>query len=318
MQYRRITKLYDTYIKPLYDSEDKPSLIYPDGLIHTSFNALLTTTRRLSASSPNLQNMPKHNDVWIRKFFIPKLDCKFVSVDYGQIEARILALLSQDQVLINALWNDYDIHAEWAKRIFKLYPDIVEERSITDKVVFKKLRDRMKNKFVFPSCFGASVFSIAESLNVPVEIIKRLQKEFWNQLKGVRMWQRELERFYAEHNYVENYFGFRRYAPLSYNELINAPIQGTASDIVINAMNVLSEYARQTNQPQFQAEINVHDDLMFSIPLTSLEKDIDVVVQKMLNTYPEILAQIPITVEVSVGDNWAEMKEIGTYSSKDL
>lgn len=318
MQYRRIAKLYDTYIKPLHVSEDKPSLIYPDGLIHTSFNALLTSTRRLSSSSPNLQNYPKHNDIWIRKFFVPKPGCKFVSVDYGQIEARILALLSQDQILINALWNDYDIHAEWAKRIFKLYPDIVEEKSVTDKAVFKKLRDKMKNKFVFPSCFGASIYSIAESLNVPVEIIKRLQKEFWNQLRGVRMWQRDLERFYSDHNYVENYFGFRRYAPLSYNELINAPIQGTASDIVVNAMNVLSEYAATTGQPQFQAEINVHDDLMFSMPQTSLEKDIDVVVKKMLNTYPDILTQIPITVEVSVGDNWAEMQEIGTYSSKDL
>ena len=460
MKYRRVAKLYSTYIKPLYGSDEKPSLIYDDGKVHTSFNALLTTTRRLcvagdtaietvrdlskqpsptlikdikvgdlvygfddnlqptvnevlwqghtgkkkvirlhwktkgkgtstgyldvtpnhkirlvtgayieakdvlpgqsvlatrhnhiitrieyldnpvdvydleikdshnfianeicvhnSSNSPNLQNQPKHNDAWLRKYFIPKPGCKFVSVDYGQIEARIIALVSRDNNFIQALWDNYDIHAEWAERIFKLYPKIVPEKAINDKVVFKKLRDRMKNQFVFPSFFGASDYSIAEDLNVPVELIKKIKKEFWKQFMGVRSWQQSMERFYAENGYVESYFGYRRYAPLSYNDLINAPIQSSASDIVVDVMNRLSDYAVQTKQEQFQAEINVHDDLIFSIPVDSLEKDSDIIVQKMLNTFPDILKQIPITVEMSMGDNWAEMKEVGKYSSADL
>ena len=130
-------------------------------------------------------------------------------------------------------------------------------------------------------------------------------------------WQEELEAFYWKHGYVETAFGFRRHEPLSKNELINAPVQGTAAQLVMDAQARLSTAAYAQDKPQYQAVINMHDDLTPYLPRESLEEDIEFIAHEMC-IFDRDFVTLPLSIEVSIGENWADQQEIGTFYSTDF
>lgn len=312
---RTFNKRKSTYVD-LLDASHKDSLIYPDGCLHAQYNTVFAETGRLSAQDPNLQNFPKRdNDAKeVRKQIVAPPGHLMLAFDMGQIEARVICMFTKDKTFTKALWERYDIHTEWAERLARAYPARVGGKAgLTDKKAMKDFRTDVKNQWSFPLFFGAKLESAAGYLNMPPEIIKPLYNEFWRQFAGVKEWQERLIEFYKEHGYVECLTKRRRHGPLSLNQIINSPVQGTAAAIVLDAMDRLSE----TEDPELQPEINIHDDLTWArVP----EGRVDDIAEKILGimlkpAFPWI--NVPLTVEGAIGSNWLEMEEFGTFSSDE-
>lgn len=309
LELRKLNKAKTTYVESFrYDAQ---RYVWPDSKVHPNFKSMYVITRRLSCEEPNVQNFTKRKNRELRSQIIAPVGHWLVACDYGQIEARVIAMASGDARLVSALWDRYDIHQEWGERILASYPRLGDKN---DKAFMKSLRDRTKNKFVFPSFYGAQPPSISSSFGLPLNITQSIQNEFWKQFDGVHKWQKELKKQYDEVGYIELLTGFRCRAPLKFNDIINYPIQGTASDIVLNAMNRLSEKATKENRPALQPIMNVHDDLTFYVPEATFDDDIDTIVGEMLKTDFDFV-NVPISVEVEMGDDWYNVKPIGTYWS---
>lgn len=304
LTFRGVTKLKSTYI----DAMD--TLVYEDGLIHTNYNLTFTATGRLSSTSPNTQNYPKRKNKEIRRVIGVPEGHWLVSCDYGQIEARVLGMASHDHAFCEALWNDYDIHMEWAKKIANAYPQIVGGKEfLDDPKALKKFRGAVKNQMVFPAFYGASMYSIAGYLNIPIDVIEPLFKEFWETFSGVKDWQNKLARFYDKHGYVQSLTGRLRRAPLNYNEILNSPIQSAASDIVITAMNRLIK-------KDYKIIMNIHDDISLVVKDEMLEESMDDIAKEMCLA-PFDFINVPLTAEIGFGDNWADQEDYKVYSSAD-
>ena len=315
--YRQRTKLKSTYIDPLNLNTDT-TCVYPDGMIHTSLNTMFTRTGRTSSNDPNVQNFPARKDKWIRRAIIARPGHTLVSNDYGQIEARVIAMASLDKNFIDALWNKYDVHMEWAERIARAHSAVIGgRRFLTDKDAMKAFRQTTKSDFVFASFFGATADTTAHRLGIPLYKATKLLDEFWEIFSGVREWQERMKKAYAKQGFVETLTGRRRHAPLSANKIINTPIQGTASDIVVNAMDRLSIMAEEQDRPQLQAVLNIHDDLEFELPNETLDSDMDDIIGTML-TVPYTFAQVvPISVETKLGPNWCDFEPVGDFFSNE-
>ena len=323
---RETGKVLSTYIEPFISK----AIVFPDNRLHTQFTTMFTTTGRLSSLDPNIQNFPKRANKQIRKTIIAPPGFKLVSNDYGQIEARVLAMASKDPEFCKALWTGFDIHSYWALLLAQSYPKRVggdkivqkwsdaniETLKDTDKL-FKGFRDIVKNKWVFPAFFGASTKSLAGYMGIPYVNAETVQKKFWKTYAVIKAWQDTMYSFYAAHGYVESLTGHRRYMYMQGGEIINHPIQGTAAAIVMDGMNRLSEYSTETGQEQFQAVMQIHDDLGFYLPEETWEADHKFIVKEMLSCKFDFI-NVPLTVESAVGPNWYELKEIGTYSSDKL
>jgi len=260
----------------------------------------------------NFQNFPKHE---VRSIIVPPKDHMLVSFDFAQLEARLIAMASKDEVFCQAIWDDIDTHLRWAEQLAKMYPKITKKIDVA-----KGLRKDIKNGLVFPSFYGASTKSIAEhyksAFQVPETIIAELHADFWDVYVGVKKWQRSLLEFYNEHGYIESLTGRRRRAPMKKNEIINFPIQSSASyDICIVAGDRLAKLAFHFNKPQYQYRIQIHDDLTFVIPTVTLEEDINFIAQQMVDPTTYDFINVPLEVEYSVGTNWFEMKEMGKLNS---
>lgn len=224
-------------------------LIYDDGYFHTTYNNKRTTTGRSSSENPNLQNFPKRVYREVRRYIKPPKGFIMVPIDYGQIEARVVAMASKDEFLVKSLWTGYDIHEYWTQRLIELeyrfFKRVAKKLSLNpvtqEQKVFKGCRDEIKNGWVFPQFFGSSYKSCAVNLKIREKTASKMKDEFWDTFTGVKDWQEDLNRFYIKHGYVSNLSGtrYRRY-PLTWNELINCPIQGTAYDIQIEAGKQLS------------------------------------------------------------------------------
>jgi DNA polymerase I-like protein with 3'-5' exonuclease and polymerase domains len=236
-----------------------------------------------------------------------------VAFDHGQIEARVIAMASKDRVFVKALWERYDVHGEWARRIGLAYPKrIGGKQNLSDKKAMKNFRNEVKNLWVFPLFFGATLESASGYLEIPTNILEPLYNEFWKTFEGVATWQQELLMFYRKHGYVECLTGRRRHAPLSRNKCINSPVQGTAADIVLDGMNRLSEMEDWF----FQPNMNIHDDLTYvdGWEEDELEERAEVVMSAMLDV-PFKFINVPLTVEMSIGPDWCDMEEVGSFSS---
>lgn len=309
LELRKLNKAKSTYVDGF--RHDAKKYVWPDSRVHPVFKSMFVITRRLSCEDPNVQNFTKRTNRELRQQIVAPLAHRLVACDYGQIEARVIGMASGDAQLISALWDRYDIHQEWAERIVLAMPSLGDKN---DKDFMKDLRDRTKNKFVFPSFYGAQPHSISQSYGLDMHTTKTLQEEFWKMFPGVQEWQARLNKQYEECGFVELLTGFRCYGPLKYNEVINYPIQGTASDIVLDAMNRLSEQATVEQRPALQAVLNVHDDLTFYIPDATFDDDIDTIVGAMLK--PEFdFINVPISVEVEMGNDWYKVDPIGTFWS---
>jgi len=303
LQVRSLATIKGTFIDPL------EGLVYPDGRLHTSYGHLFTASGRLNSEDPNLQNWPNHT-VWKKiREIIEEEFRDVVSFDYGQIEARVIAMASQDDTFVQMLWDEYDVHAEWAQRLVDEYHGCLRAIGIkgkfSDSAVAKQYRQEVKNKWVFPLFFGANEYSVAGNLNLPQDVASYLYHEFWSIFEGIHEWQKELTSLYDRRGYVETLTGRRRYAPCSYNEQINHPIQGTASDIVIDASTRLQDKGIQFN-------LNVHDDLTFLMKAT--KKAVRRIAREMCRPTFDFV-NVPLVIEVKSGPNWYAQKEIGVFSS---
>ena len=264
-----------------------------------------------SSDSPNLQNFPSKTGKEPRGIIKAPTDHILICCDYGQIEARLIGAASQDPVFCKALWENYDVHMEWAKKIAEIYPAVVGgERFLEDKKAMKKFRSAVKNLWVFPAFYGASYISIAAGLKIPQDLAKELFDEFWEQFAGVRKWQRWLGNRYNELGYAESLFGRRRHAPLTHNAVINSPIQSTASDICVLSMVDL-------NNMGMDVVLNVHDEIGVYVHEDDLDETMDKMVRVM--TKPRLSwLNIPIAVEVKIGYDWFNMEDVKTVDSTEF
>lgn len=268
LDYRGLKKLLSTYIDTL------PELINPKtGRIHTSFNQTVTATGRLSSSNPNLQNIPIRNEDGkeIRKAFIPDDGCEFFSADYSQIELRIMAHLSGDKNMIEAFKEEQDIHAATAAKIYKI--DINE--------VTREQRSKAKTAN-FGIIYGISVFGLAERLNVDRKEAKELIDGYFENYPQVKAYMDESIRTAREKGYIETIFKRKRYLPdinsrnavvrgYAERNAINAPIQGSAADIIKVAM--VRIYKRFMEEGiKSKMILQVHDELNFSVLSEEKEK----------------------------------------------
>lgn len=340
LEWRGNSKTLSTYVIPLMPPEDLETLgidkdrscLLPDGRIHPFVSSTKTRTSRTSSNEPNSQNYIKHydtpTDFKVRKLIQHKNpDLKIVAFDYAGIQARNVAMESLDKTLIEAFWNNYDIHHDWSQICAKIYPDWVEDigrfrktcramkegESVNseDKAYVKKYRQDAKNGFVFASFFGAHPKKTASALGVPEWVTEQMFDMFWKKFPNIKGWHERLKTHYERYGYVDSLSGFRRHAPVSSNELINSGIQADESMIVCSAMNRLSEMGLN----QYQPNLEVHDDLSFVWPKKSIEKNAEIVGKEMTRIAYPWMACVPIEVEMSVGDNWSELEEVAKFNS---
>ena len=299
LEHRGLKKLLGTYIDAL------PLLISPrTGRVHTSFNQTVTSTGRLSSSNPNLQNIPIRDEEGkeIRKAFIPDDDCLFFSADYSQIELRIMAHLSEDKNMIDAFLSGHDIHAATAAKIYKI--DI--------KDVTSDMRRKAKTAN-FGIIYGISVFGLAERMNVDRKEAKELIDGYFETYPQVKTYMDQSITVAQETGYVETIFHRKRYLPdinsrnavvrgYAERNAINAPIQGSAADIIKVAM--IRIYNRfQAEQIKAKMILQVHDELNFSVPLEEKEQVERIVIEEMESAYR---MHVPLKADCDWGKNWLE------------
>lgn len=299
LEHRGLKKLLGTYVDAL------PELINPKtGKIHTSYNQTITSTGRLSSSNPNLQNIPIRDDdgKLMRKAFIPEEGCEFFSADYSQIELRIMAHLSEDPNLIEAFNSGFDIHAATAAKIFK--------KKLED--VTREERSKAKTAN-FGIIYGISVFGLAERMNVARKEAKELIDEYFNTYPGVKAYMEKSIKVAQEKGYIETIFNRKRYLPdiNSHNanvrgyaerNAINAPIQGSAADIIKVAMiNIYKRFMQERLKSTMI--LQVHDELNFNV--INEEKEIveKIVLEEMQKAYP---MRVPLVADSGWGKNWLE------------
>ncbi len=299
LDYRGLKKLLSTYIDSL------PELINPKtGRIHTSFNQTVTATGRLSSSNPNLQNIPIRNTDGkeIRKAFIPDDGCEFFSADYSQIELRIMAHLSEDKHMIEAFNNQQDIHAATAAKIYK--------KGIED--VTKEERSKAKTAN-FGIIYGISVFGLAERLNVERKEAKELIDGYFENYPQVKEYMDKSIDMAKEKGYIETIFNRKRFLPdinsrnavvrgYAERNAINAPIQGSAADIIKVAM--IRIYKRFKEEGiRSKMILQVHDELNFSVLPEEKTKVQQIVISEMEAAYK---MKVPLLADCGWGQNWLE------------
>ena len=299
LEHRGLKKLLGTYIDAL------PLLINPEtGKIHTSFNQTVTATGRLSSSNPNLQNIPIRNEDGkeIRKAFIPEDGCEFFSADYSQIELRIMAHLSGDKNMIEAFREGDDIHAATAAKVYKI--------AIED--VTREQRSKAKTAN-FGIIYGISVFGLAERMNVPRQEAKELIDGYFETYPQIKEYmEKSIERARAN-GYIETIFGRKRFLPdinsrnavvrgYAERNAINAPIQGSAADIIKVAMIKIFQRF-QSESIRSKMILQVHDELNFSVVPEEKEKVQQIVMEEMEKAY---LMQVPLKADCGWGNNWLE------------
>jgi uracil-DNA glycosylase family 4 len=312
LDYRKVAKLKSTYVDPLLPGSP---IMYDDGLLHTNLNTCFTETGRLSSDEPNLQNIPVRTKEGqrVRRQFRSKIVASF---DYGQIDARIIACGSRDPSYCKALWEDYDVHAEWARRLALAHPAFVGgKKFLGDKDVFESFRNKIKSVWVFALFYGAALRTTAGRLGVDEGVIKPLYDEFWKMFAGVKEWQETLIGQFEEYGYVQMLGGLRRRAPLGRGQIINTPVQGATNRIVMHAMNRLSE----TGDPLLQANIQIHDDLKFHFDrVRDFEDATPRIVDIMLDGSEFDWFCVPLVVDMKEGPNWEDMEKVGNFASHKL
>jgi len=299
LEHRGLKKLIGTYIDAL------PKLINPKtGHIHTSFNQTITATGRLSSSDPNLQNIPIRGEDGkeIRKAFIPEPGCLFFSADYSQIELRVMAHLSQDTEMIKVFSEGKDLHAATAANIYK---KPIEEVTRDERTKSKRAN--------FGIIYGITVFGLAERLDIPRDEAKMLIDGYFATFPQVHDYMEKSKEVARQQGYVTTLFGRRRYLPdinshnatvrgFAERNAINAPIQGTAADIIKVAMiHIFNRFKAEGIRSKMI--LQVHDELNFSVYPEEKEKVEDIVLEEMQNA---LNLSVPLVADSGFGQNWLE------------
>lgn len=311
LEHRQTSRLLQTYVDRFLP-DNNVSYVFPDSRLHTIFKIAWTKTGRLSSVEPNNQNWPKRKNRQVRKQIAAPPGWVFIAADLGQIEARVLAMESRDPVWIQMLWDRYDVHREWAEKVAAVAPDVFA-RFESD---IGKLRAFIKNQFVFPAFYGSSVFSIAKNIGLKDRVAEKLFDEFWATFKGIKAWQKKKWAEYEKYGCVWSLTGRRRLSPLSFNMVVNTPIQGTASDLSVEALVRCVWEAIESDRQWMIPVLQIHDDLTFLVPEKRVDEAIEEIVVQQLD-HGRDFVNVPITVEVEVGQNLYEMEEVGAFSTDD-
>ncbi|OUM97747.1 MAG: DNA polymerase I [Firmicutes bacterium ZCTH02-B6] len=304
LDYRQVTKLKSTYVDAL------PSLIHPEtGRVHTTFNQAVTATGRLSSTNPNLQNIPVRTEEGrrIRKAFIPEAaDWLMLKADYSQIELRVLAHMSGDEVLIDAFRSGQDIHTRTAAEVFGVSPEQVSP----------EMRSAAK-AINFGIVYGISSFGLARGTGLSQQDAQRYINDYFRRYPGVRRYIDTVIETAREQGYVTTLFGRRRYLPdlrsrnwarrsFAERTAMNTPIQGTAADIIKLAM---VEVHRRLHAEGLRARLvlQVHDELVLEVPKDELERTATLLRDSMVNV---VQLAVPLVVDVEAGPNWLDTEPV--------
>ena len=300
-EYRQIVKLNSTYVEGL------SNIINPiSGRIHSSFNQTITTTGRISSTEPNLQNIPVKTEMGreIRKVFIADNHCKLVDADYSQVELRVLAHMSGDEHMIEAFQNDIDIHSKTASQIFDV--DVNEVDS----------KQRSEAKAInFGIVYGKTDFGLSQDLNIPVPQAKAYIESYFANYDKIKVFMDDAIKNATDNGYALTIFNRRRYIPEinSSNFMVrnqgkrfamNAPIQGSAADIIKIAM--VNVYNRlKDEQLKSRLILQVHDELIVESVEEEIDKVCKIVKEEMESA---VNLQVHLDVDLNVGDSWYETK----------
>ncbi len=335
LEHRGAAKLRGTYTQNILTRK----IVDRDGRVRAKYGSMVAETGRLNSDDPNIQNWPKRKFREIRRIMTTdgwvttvkyaddteiqiKEDRCFLACDYGQIEFRVVGMASEDPEIVKACWTGYDVHKFWAERMVDIFPDIrgIIEREFHvdwDEKGLKLLRQEAKNKWVFPQLFGASTKSCAAQLWLPQSAADELAGEFWDTFRAAKKWQDRILKNYERTLSVETLGGRKRRGPLTKNQIINHPIQGTAADIVTAAMTSLSERSYVEDDEDLHPSMNVHDDLTFLPRIGYLDQLIPKVAEEMCKLRFDYI-NVPLMVEVSIGTNWCDLEEIKKFRSDEL
>ena len=300
MEYRGLTKLKNTYTDKL------PKMInHRTGRVHTSYHQAVTATGRLSSTDPNLQNIPIRNEEGrrVRKAFIARDGYKIVAADYSQIELRIMAHLSGDQGLLDAFAHGKDIPRATASEVFN-----VAEDDVTDN------QRRSAKAINFGLIYGMSAFGLAKQLHVSRQEAQEYMDLYFKRYPGVLDYMDRTRDFAKQHGYVETVFGRRLYLPEikssngarrkgAERAAINAPMQGTAADVIKMAMIQVDDWIRSTDSDDVVMIMQVHDELVFEIKQDTLNTNVATIVELMEQA---ATLSVPLKVEAGNGENWEE------------
>ncbi|AOW81322.1 DNA polymerase I [Vibrio mimicus] len=300
IEYRGLAKLKSTYTDKL------PKMINPNtGRVHTSYHQAVTATGRLSSTDPNLQNIPVRNEEGrrIRQAFVAPHGWKIMAVDYSQIELRIMAHLSGDQALLDAFREGKDIHAATAAEIIGVPIEQVSSE--------QRRRAKAVN---FGLIYGMSAFGLAKQLGIPRGEAQEYMDKYFERYPGVMQYMEDTRSRAAELGYVETIFGRRLHLPeiTSRNGMrrkaaeraaINAPMQGTAADIIKKAMLLVDEWIQREGDGRVKLLMQVHDELVFEVEESSLS-EIESKVQQLMESAAELA--VPLVAEAGHGDNWEQ------------
>jgi DNA polymerase-1 len=300
IDYREMDKLKATYADAL------PKMIRSDGRIHGCLNQTVAATGRLSSTEPNLQNIPIRTELGreIRKAFIPEKGNKLISADYSQLELRILAHITQDPVMLEAYKNNEDIHAQTARLVF----------GATDEKDLKEKR-RLAKIVNFGIAYAVEAFGLSQRVGISKQEARKVIDDYFATYKGIRAYMDRTPQQAREQGYIASLFGRRRYFPSindrnfavrsrAEREAINMPIQGTASDIVKIAMIRVAD-ALKKEKLETRMIMQVHDELLFEAPEGEVEKAKELIKQEM---EAAATLDVPLVVEIGVGDNWKDAK----------
>jgi DNA polymerase-1 len=302
LEYRELSKLKNTYVDAL------PPLTDPeDGRVHTTFDQTVAATGRLSSTNPNLMNIPVRTDLGkqIRRAFVAEDGYALMSVDYSQIELRVMAHLSKDPVLIEVFANDEDVHTATARRIYALEASEL------------KTRHRSVAKMVnYGLAYGMGAPGLAERLNVPVVEAREIMDAYFEVFEGVsKFLDTVVTQAYAD-GFTTTMFGRRRYLPelgsgnprvrsIGERQALNAPIQGSAADIMKLAMINVDRALRESDLGT-RMILTVHDELVFEVPETERAEAGELVTSQMTGV---CAMEVPLKVDLSYGTNWSETKD---------
>lgn len=322
LKWRKINKIVSTYAFPVTAGSTEWGVprsphLQDDGWVRPILNTTRVRTNRTSSEDPNAQNFPVRTKQGLeaRRQIAAGDDYKVVAFDYSGIQARNVAMESKDRALVEAFYNNYDIHTDWMEKIQRIcdrrgYSWIPGglKAAAKDEEAKKLFRYKSKNNFVFPSFFGAQPRSIAANLGVPEEVAHEAHEQFWDAFPDIKAWQIKTIKNYYQTGYVTGLSGFRRHAPVAYTELVNSPIQGDEARIVCDAMIRLCRLGEDPN-------LEVHDDLTWIWHKRDIERLSEIVITEMLTiSLPWI--NVPLAVERSIGDNWADKQKAGEFDSE--
>jgi len=301
LEHRQFSKLKSTYVDSLQHMVNKKT-----GRIHTSFQQAITRTGRLSSRDPNLQNIPIRTEEGkkIRRAFIAETGCSLLAADYSQIELRVLAHLSSDQNLTEAFKNDIDIHSQAASLIFDVPVDEVDSNM-----------RRQAKTMNYGIIYGIGSNRLANELKIEYNEAQKLIDGYFETYHGVKEYFDKIIEYAKEKGYVETLFGRRCYVPEIKKEnrrlhefgkraAINAPVQGTAADLIKIAMLKIAEYLKSTNK-ETKMLLQVHDELVFEAPNSEIPEVEPEIKNLMENSFS---FDVPIKVDINIGNNWLDAK----------